>query len=264
MKYLPWIFILMTLSVSAQENAGPRLTALASAGVAVQDVWSLKQNQAGSAALQKVVLALGYQQPFAGQELSVQSALLAMPYQKGTWGLSFQRYGFSVYSEQQSGLSYARKFGDKLFAALTFNYHQLKISGYGSAQTFSVSAGMQYQPVENLWMGAHIANPGRSGYKQKVEALIPVKIEFGTAYRFSDKVLVAGSWTKELNSNTDAKTGLEYKPIIWLDLRGGISVNPFKQYAGFGLNAQKFRFDAAASFHPYLGYSPQIAFSYEF
>src|SRR5690606_29521659 len=93
---------------------------------------------------------------------------------------------------------------------------------------------------------------------------IPVKMEFGIAYRFTDKLLLHSAFSKTLSSDADAGIGLEYAIAEWLALRGGLSANPLRQQAGFGLAYQKIRIDAAASSHPVLGYSPQIALSYEF
>ncbi len=266
MKYICLICFLFLFSfhVKAQVNPGSRFMAMAKTGVALQDIWSLQQNQAGLAGLQKPCIAIAYEQRFAGQELSAQSALFALPYKQHVVGFRFQRYGFSAYSEQQAGFALARKFGNTLNIALNFNYHQLKITNYGSAKTFSVEAGLQYRASDKLWLGTHVANPNRSEYSKGVDAAIPVIVEFGASYIFSDKVIIATALEKILNSNTDFKIGAEYGLLELLYLRGGVSVNPFKQYAGFGLNYQQFKLDMAASSHPVLGYSPQLSISYEF
>ncbi len=264
MKYIFLFFFLLSFNLKAQVNSGSRFVAMGETGVSLQDIWSLQQNQAGLASLEKPVVAIGYEQRFADQDLSTQSALFAVPYKQNVFGLSFQRYGFSAYNEQQIGFALARRFGNTLHVALNFNYHQLKITNYGSAQTFSVEAGLQYRASDKLWLGAHVANPNRSEYGNGVNAAIPVVLQFGASYSFSDKVLIATALEKTLNLNTDFKMGMEYKLVGMLYLRGGVSANPFKQYAGFGLNYQHLRLDVATSSHPVLGYSPQIAMSYEF
>ncbi|MBC7915633.1 MAG: hypothetical protein H7Y07_16105, partial [Pyrinomonadaceae bacterium] len=237
---------------------------MALTGVSLQDTWSLQQNQAGIANIKHVTFAIAYEKPFADQELSTQSALLVYPVKSAVLGISFQKYGFSAYSLQQAALTYARIFGPNLSASLNINYHQLKISNYGSAQTYSVEAGIQYQFSEKIRFGAHIANPGKSSFGKDIHAVIPVQIQFGSAYKPSSKVIIAGTFEQILNSGLDVKLGMEYLLLDWFALRGGVSANPFKQYGGFGINYQKFKFDAAASSHPVLGYSPQIALSYEF
>ena len=264
MKFVYGIIFLFNLNAQAQFNSGPRFTAMGLSGVSLQDIWSMQQNQAGIANIKKAAFAISYEKTFAGQELSSQSALLVYPLKSGVLGVNFQKYGFSAYNLQQAGLAYARNFGPNLSLALNFNYHQLKILGYGSSQSYSVDAGFQFSLSEKIRLGAHIANPGKSSFGKDINAIIPVQIQFGTSYKPTSKVTVAATLEQILDSKMDLKLGLEYLLINWFALRGGISADPFKQYGGFGINYLKFRFDAAATSHPVLGYSPQIALSYEF
>ncbi|TZF82758.1 hypothetical protein FW774_14795 [Pedobacter sp. BS3] len=261
-KLLLSFFFLFQL-VKAQVNTGPRLTGMGGAAVALQDVWSLQANAAGVAGLKHAALSAAYQGQYTNTDLSTQSAVFVLPYKDNAFGLSFQNYGFSAYSEQRAGLTYARTFGNKLNAALSFNYHQVKIPQYGSTSAFSVDAGLQYWVGEKVLLGAHVGNPGQAKFVD-VGTIIPVHIDFGASYHFNENLVMAGEVTKTLNANTDVKAGLEYGVVNWLSLRGGVSVNPFRQYAGFGVNYNKFRIDAAASSHPDLGYSPQVSLSYEF
>ncbi len=264
MKYLYGIIFLFSINARAQVNPGPRFSAMAGAGVSLQDVWSLQQNQAGIASLKRISFAVGFQKPFAGYELSTQSAVLALPVKQYVFGIGFQRYGLNAYSEQRAGLTYARSFGNKLFTSLNFNYHVLKISGYGSAQTYSVEAGLQYQINKDFLIGLHVANPGKGEYRGGVNASVPSRLQIGAAYSFSNKVVIALAAEENLSGTADGKLGIEYKLVELIALRGGVSANPFKQYAGFGLNYSHFTLDMAVASQPIVGYSPQIALSYEF
>jgi len=255
---------IIPVGVYAQINPGPRSTALGSTGVVLQDVWSLQSNQAGLAALKRPAASAAIENLFVTSEVSTKSAVAAVPFKQDVFGLSFQSYGFSAYTEQRAGFTYARTFNDVIFTALNINYHQLVIPKYGSTRTFSVEGGLQYKASEKLLIGAHVANPSQSSYEEQTASTIPVKMEFGIAYRFTDKVLFNSAFSKKLNSDADAGFGLEYTIAEWLALRGGLTANPLRQQAGFGLVYQNIRIDAAASSHPVLGYSPQIALSYEF
>lgn len=264
MKYLYGIIFLISFNAKAQVNTGARFTSMASAGVSLKDVWSLQQNQAGLTGTKKVTAAIAFQKPFAGYELNSQSAVLVIPLNKNVFGVSFQRYGYAAYTEQRAAFCYAKGFGDHFSIALNFNYHLLAIDSYGTASTYSVEAGIQYDFDEKFSAGAHVANPTKSSLHSDVNVLIPVKIQVGASYLFSEKVLVALAVEKILSGVVDTKVGLEYQIIELLALRGGISANPFKHYAGVGLGFRKLKMDIAASSQPVLGYSPQIALSYEF
>lgn len=237
---------------------------MGSSGAAVQDVWSLQSNQAGIAGLRKPIASVAFQSQYLNPDLSTKSAVAVVPYKTNAFGLSFQSYGFSAYNEQKASFSFAKAFGDKILAALTFNYHQTKIAQYGNANAFSFEAGAQYQLIEGLLLGIHVANPTRSVYSNQLNVIIPAVFEAGAAYEFSDKLLLSTAFQKTLDQNTDFKAGLEYKAINWLAFRGGVSANPFRQYAGFGMLYKDIRVDVAVASHPTLGISPQLALSYEF
>ena len=263
MKLIYLVLMVIGLQASGQVNPGPRLTALGSSGVALQDFWSVKKNQAGLSGISKVVAAVNYEQLFVDQDISFQSALFIFPALKNVFALSFNRYGFIAYNEQQVSLACSRKWGD-VSVGLGFNYHQLKIQNYGSSDAVSVEIGFQYQLNERFTLGAHIANPSGSGFNNEVSALVPVVIDFGTAWKFSDKVLLTSEIQKTLNSTISFKLGTEYTIVEWLAARGGVSSNPLRQYFGFGISHQKFRFDAATYTQYYLGFVPQVGLSYEF
>ena len=264
MKYLFLFLILFYTSVRAQKNPGPRSVAMGSAGVALRDIWSLQQNPSGMAGIEKSKFGIAYERHLLDQELSTQTVLFAFPFSKNVFGFSFERYGFTECREQHAGIAFARKFGNALSLAIGFKYHQLSIGGYGSSKAFSAEAGFQYDVNEKFTLASHIANPGRSRYEDLTGSNIPVRLSFGAAYRLSNKVSIISDVIKVLNSSTDLRFGVEYTIARLFSLRGGVSANPFKQYAGFGFNYNHLTVDVSVSSNPTLGYSPQIALGYEF
>lgn len=264
-KFYPLLLCLfLQVSLKAQETPGPRITALGTAGVAVQDVWSAKSNQAGLASLKNPEISAGYENRFGLKELSTKSAVFALPVKTYAIGAAFQSYGVDDYNEVKTGLSLAKSFGQKLFIAVGVNYHQINITNYGNANSFSVEVGLQYKLSPNLLLASHVANPNQSKYGANTDQIIPAHIKFGGTYIFNDQLLITSEIEKVLDNEADFKTGIEYKVVKFVALRGGISVNPFKQYAGFGVDYQKVNIDFAVASHPVLGYSPQISLGYEF
>ncbi len=259
------LYLIFTFfNAQSQINYGPRITAMGGAGVALQDVWSVQKNQAGIAALKTPTASLAYENRYLIKEISTKSAAFAIPVSKYVIGAAFQSYGVNAYNETRGGLSLARAFSPKLLTAISVNYHQIQVSNYGNAQAVSVEVGIQYQALKNLWLAAHIANPNSSKFGNNTDQIIPAHIQFGGSYTFSDKLIISTEFEKILDRQADFKTGLEYKVIKAFALRGGVSMNPFKQYAGFGIELQDLLFDFGISSHPILGYSPQISLGYEF
>jgi len=251
-------------SYSQEINLGPRATALGNTGVALQEVWSLQSNQAGLTALLKPIASVSYKDDFINPQLVTQSAVIALPLKKSAIGVSLQNYGFSAYNEQKFGFTYARKFGNTLSAALNFNFHQLKIDQYGSIKAVSADVGFQYVVNNKLLIGSHVSNPYNSSYNKELKAEIPVNMELGASYTFSDKVLLNAGIIKYTQQSIDVRCGLEYWIVECLALRGGIAFNPIKEFVGIGYNLHNLMIDMAATADPHLGYSPQLALSYEF
>jgi len=264
MKCICLILILFQTELIAQISPGPSSISMGSAGVALKGVWSLQHNSAGIAEIRRPIFALGYQRHFSDQDLSTQKAVFAIPFKQHVFGLSIHRYGLSEYSDQTTGIAYTRNFSGALALSIMINYHQLSIHKYGESRAVSVDAGMQYRINDKFWIGTHISNPSNSKFHDLLGSTIPLSISVGVSFEFSDKVLLVSDIRKVLTAKIDTKLGLEYRMIKWFAFRGGMSANPFKQYAGFGIQYHRFALDVAISSHPNLGYSPNLAFSYEF
>lgn len=265
MKYLIICFLcLVGVTAHGQNSLSPRINAMGGNGVALQDAWNIQNNQSAIAALKTPVASVAFESNYLNPEVNTKSALIVYPYKSNAFGVSVQSYGFSAYSEQKISSAYAKNFGNKLYLSLGLNYHQIKIAQYGTSQAITVQTGVQFFATEKLLFGAFISNPNGSKFSNELNVELPVYMSFGASYKFTDKVLLTSSVSKELYTNTDVQFGLEYKLVPWFALRGGTSANPFKQYAGFGITYNGFNLDGAVSSHPALGYTPQLSLSYEF
>ncbi|MGM9475856.1 hypothetical protein ACS5PU_05470 [Pedobacter sp. GSP4] len=249
----------------AQNSLGPRLSAIGNNGAAVPDLWALQANPSGITGIERPTFSLNYIKHLFSNELSTQAFAAVVPLSRNYLGASFQRYGFSEYSESKIGFAYAKKFGNKLSAAINANYHQLKISDYGASTGFSIDVGLMYRLNDQFTCGAFVGNPSKQKFDHTA-ALVQIATSFnaGLSYQPSNKLLLATSVRKTLHQAFDVSLGVDYKIVNLLSIRGGLSAVPFKQYAGFGLNYKKFILDMATSFDANLGYAPQIAIGYAF
>lgn len=263
-----WIVLLLffaPLYLPAQNNLGPRLTAMGNNGAAVTDIWSLQSNPSAITSINQPTAAINYIKHLFSNEISTQGLVVVFPFKNNFVGASFQRYGFSEYNESKVGVAYAKKFGHKLSIALNGNYHQLKIANYGSSTRFSIDIGGLYQFNNQFTFGAFVSNPSRQNFNSAVIASeIVSTFGAGVSYLASDKVLIATTVSKILKRAIDVSVGIDYKIIDLLSLRGGLSSRPFKQYAGFGVNYRKFCLDMATTYDANLGYAPQIGLEYAF
>ena len=258
------VFIFTSTSLIAQEiNCGPRFTAMANTGVAMQDIWSMQSNQAGLAILRQTSVAAAFQSHFFNSGISTQSLIVAVPYHHNVFALSWQTYGLAEYREHRAALALAKDFGGSVFSALNFSLHQLSINSYGTALAWSFEAGLQYKVADNVILGTHISNPSRNSYEQGASTL-PASVEFGATWKSSVNLLLSSAITKNLRGESGLGCGIEYSLEKRFSLRGGIFTNPLQQFAGLGFNRSSLRIDLAVAVHPSLGYSPQVSLGYEF
>ena len=249
----------------AQYNQGARLTAMANASAAVSDTWSLNANPAGITGQKSPTAAVNYTRYLFGDELSEQNFAFVLPFNNNFAGVSVNRYGISEFNEIKAGFVLAKKFGEELSIGVKANIHQIKITNYGNATTFSVDVGANYALSRQIGLGLYVNNPSSQNYKSaNVATNIPTAAHFGATYTPSNKVIVAATVSKDFDRKFDVGIGVDYKFYELLSLRGGLSAKPFKQYFGFGLNYQKLILDVAVESHPQIGYTPQIGLSYAF
>jgi hypothetical protein len=248
----------------AQNSFGPRITAMGNNGAAVHDIWSIEANPSGISKTLSPTVALNYTKSLFDTELSRQAIVFILPIKQNFLGLSINRYGIVEYNEIKATATLAKRFGEKLSIAINGNYHQLKIANYGATSTFSVDAGAMYSLNDEVTIGLYIKNPSLQKYSKSISAIIPTIVSTGISYRASNKLLLAGTFKKDLDQKLDLSVGIDYLIIELLSLRGGITAKPFKQYVGFGVNHKKLNLDFAFESDPNLGYTPQIAVGYAF
>ncbi|WAC40254.1 hypothetical protein [Pedobacter sp. SL55] len=262
---LVFILSLFINSAFGQYNQGARLTAMGNASAAVKDIWSLNANPAGITSQKSPVAALNYARYLFGDELSEQSFAFVLPFNNNFAGVSINRYGISEFNEIKAGFGLAKSFGEDLSIGVKANVHQIKITNYGNATTFSVDAGVNYALSQQIGLGLYVNNPSSQAYKAtNAETYIPTAVHLGATYTPSNKLILAATISKDFERKFDVGVGVDYKFYELLSLRGGLSAKPFKQYFGIGLNYQKLIMDIAVESHPQIGYTPQIGLSYAF
>lgn len=251
--------------VDAQTTTGGKLMAMGPSGVAVNDCWSLPINPAGITGKKVSTIGVAFTKYYFTDELSEQTAVATLPLGKNFLGVSFNRYGINEFNQVSASAGLAKQFGEKLAIGLSGSYHQLKITNYGSASTFSVDIGGLYRVTPTLTLGLALTNPTKQNLRNsQIVAPIPTIASLGLAYQTTKKVLVAIAAIKNFDQKLNASLGIDYQLVELISLRGGISAKPFKQFAGVGINYKNLAADMALQNDSRLGYAPQIALGYAF
>jgi len=244
---------------------GGRAAGMGNAAVAVYDFWALSHNQAGISKQQQATAGVYFENRYLAREMSFGAAAFSLPAADGVIGLSVGYFGYSLYNETKVGLAYARSFGERLSIGVQLNYFYTFIGeGFGSAGNLAAEMGVIYEILPKLQIGAHVFNPTRARISGYSNERIPTVLRFGTAYHFSNRVLLSIETEKDLEREPVFRAGLEYGITEQIFLRAGLGTKPTTNAFGLGVNLGGLRIDLATSFHHILGYSPQASLRYEF
>ncbi|HOI87081.1 MAG TPA: hypothetical protein PLV51_04395 [Lentimicrobium sp.] len=274
MKHLPiTLLVIVTMIMlhaslkAAGENrpAGARSAAMANASVALQDLWSAFNNQAGLTALTDPVAGIFAENRFLIKELGFRAGVMALPAKAGTLAVSFSHFGYSAYNEWETGLAFARKFGKNFSAGLQLSYGRVSMGeNYGQRGYTAFEAGMQVSVIPELLLGVHVHNPGSPRFSVLPAGQIPAAFRMGLAWEVNPAITVTAETEKDISHKPGVRAGLEYRFNTLLHLRCGISTNPASNSFGIGIVKDLMIIDLSSSWHPVLGFSPQASFAIKF
>ena len=260
------ILLILSLALHQLVKAqNGRYSGMGDASVMLSDFWSAFGNQAGLASITVPEAGICYYNQYLMWETGTQTGAYVLPTQSGNFAASFSRYGYSLYSENNIGLAYARNFGSIWSASLQFDYLFYNQSDdYGNQGAFLFELGIITKPIENLSIGAHLYNPARAKLSNYQNERVPTVMRFGLGYQFDEWVLVTLETEKDLEQKARVKCGLEYQPVTSLFLRAGVLTQPNQFSLGMGYTIQNFTTDFSFVTHESLPISSQLSFKYTF
>jgi hypothetical protein len=265
------IFLMLLVSKTAFATAnlfpaGARATAMGEAGVTATDVFSVYNNQAGLGFLQTTQAAAHYENRFITSEMNLSALLFSTPVKSvGVVGVDFCTFGYSQYRESRLGIAWGKRLSEYISIGSQVCYQNIRIAGYGSTGAITAELGLLANPLENLWIGAHIFNFTHSKFfSDSYHELLPVEFNVGISYELAKKATLVLQSEVNAEQNIFLKSGLEFLVALPFTARIGVQLKPAQLYAGFGYAYKHIVLDVAFSRHETLGYTPQLSFVYNF
>jgi hypothetical protein len=245
---------------------GAKAVGMGKNGLLNVDVWSVYNNQAALAYVENITAGVHYENRFIVKQLGISAGAFAIPALTGTFGFDVAHMGVEEYGETRIGAGYGKKLAQRLSLGIHFNYHLLNfISGYPDFYTFTGEIGLIAEPLDNLFIGAHIFNPTFAKLNSRYEDPVPVIFEIGAGYNIAGKLMLAAEIEKERYDKTAPRFGIDYCLFKNMSLRSGVSFNPVEVCFGAGWTTkEKIVLDFSVYYHETLGYSPQVSLSYSF
>ena len=261
-SYLLLLSIIFTKSIFAGGEiftAGARQAGMGRTSVSITDFWSVQNNQAGIALLDRIGVGLYYQNQFQLSQLSQKAIAVVVPSKIGVLGLSFTHFGYELYNDIKIGLAYARSFGPYFRIGLQLDYLRTSLGeNYGSKSNVTFELGVQSNLTNNLTIGAWVFNPIQVKLADYADEYIPVIFKLGMGWNIDNGLLV--NIEAEKNSAFQAillRAGVEYALKEKFFFRGGFSTAQEIFSMGFGMQFKILRIDLSAIMHNTLGFSSQ-------
>ena len=262
-----FIFLISTCGYAAGDHLiiGGRAAALGNTSVTQSDEWSVFNNQAGLAWCRRFSAGIYFENRYLLKDLSLEALAVTLPAGRGAFGVSFRHFGFSLYSEMNTGIAYGMRLTKSFSAGVQVDYLRLHVAdGFKDNSIFSCEIGLQFRAGEHLWLGLHVANPVPAKLSSLTQERLPTLMRFGLSWRIVDGLTSDVEVEKDLVHKPALKGGIEYRPAKSIYIRMGVLSNPATFTFGFGMEFGNLQFDLASSYHFILGYSPQASVIYYF
>lgn len=249
------------INAQSEWNAqGARAAGMGFSSVAVADLWSVNNNQAGMAFYDKTAAGVYFENRFLVREAGTQSGALMFRTKLGVLGATVGYTGDANYNTTRAGLAYALKLGKRFAAGVQLDYIGTSLGdAYGKRSNITFDAGVLLQISDHLTFGAHTFNPMHVKLSDFNNESIPTTLNAGFGFTFSDKLLLTAEACKNSEFPLEFRSGVEYKLAKIAYARIGLTTNPARYTFGFGLGLKKFTLDFSSSVHSQLGYSPQVS-----
>lgn len=239
---------------------GARSMAMANASTTINDVWAYHHNPGALADVDRFTAGISYENRFLLKELQSQGFAVAVPMKVGVISVGGQLYGSEQFRSSKAGLGYSMKLSEKFFAGAQLNYIGLRLpENYGSANSMTAEVGIYAKLTEKWKLGASVFNLGRAKLSDFADDRFTTMMRIGSSYSFSQKVMLAIDFEKNLDYDLRIKTGVEYEVVKNFKLRGGFATAPIELSAGIGYEWKQLEISAGSSYHQVLGWSPNFS-----
>lgn len=243
--------------------SGARSMSMANASTSTFDVWSYHNNPGAVAKLDRFTAGVSYENRFLLKELQSQGVAVAIPMKFGVISIGGLTYGHTQFRSTKAGVGYSMPLSEKFYAGVQLNYQGVRFAeNYGSDNSVTGEAGIYADVTENWSFGFSVFNLGRTRLSAFEDDRYSTIMRLGSAYTFSDKLMVSTEFEKSIDYDLRFKSGIEYEVLKNFYLRGGFATAPVEITFGTGYDFGAIQLDVGSAYHPILGWSPHFSLSY--
>jgi hypothetical protein len=242
---------------------GARSQGIANANASVADEWAIFNNVGGISGVEKGTVFFGYDRYFDIEGFDKVAVGVIQPIKYGSLGISANRFGDDLYSEQMVSGAFGNKIGF-VRLGLRANYFQMRIDEFGSSSVMFFDMGGIVELIPTISFGAYVSNFTVARLNNEDRTKLPVIMKIGLSYTPTEDIMFNIDLYKDVEFDPLLKAGLEYKIIDKVFLRTGMNTKPFKVFFGGGILLGRFAIDYAVTSHQFLGMSHQASVSFNY
>ena len=262
-----YLLLLLVYSTTARATyyyeSGARFSGMSNAAVAIPDLWSVSQNQAGLAYLTDVSGGIHHERRYLVNELGMSSLALTIPHNAATIGMQLNYFGYDKYHETKAGLAVAKKFYNKFAIGVQIDYFSTYTYGLQALNRITFESGIMADVAEDVRLGFTVFNPLPSINLNSQINELPTLLRLGAAYTFQEKGILSAEVEHEVNYQTILKAGLEYGLSDNFKVRTGFSTGTTQFSFGGGYCMGRLKVDMAFAMQQILGLTPYFTVSYK-
>ena len=225
-------------------------------GAVTLNPWSHFSNPSGISDVSDITVGLGYHRLFEVKELDSKTLLCIIPTKLLTTGVAYNYFGFEYFNIQRYNLSVARSIAPwcKMGIRINYNTHRQIDAERNNIMTFD--AGLQFKPAERIRIGFYAVNPASTKWKlPDWDEYQTVFLSAGIAYEPVENIFLEAAILKNSKFPAEFSFSLEVPLYERIIIRGAVAAEPLRLGLGTGFKWNLFTLDAAFNYHSALGIS---------
>ena len=268
MKYILSLILFLTLGNLQSQNLnsyGARSQSLGNSTGASISFWNIINNPSATAFLDNSSIGIDVRNNFMIKELSSATLALLLPINNyGSFGVYFQRFGYSTFNENNLAISYSKKLSLSTSASVQIsdNIQNIKGEEYQSTEhEVGFNIGLFTKLNDNIHLASYY------NYQKNVtDADIKNIQELSMALSWFpiSELNILMEISKRTNTDISLRGGIEYKILKRISARVGVSSEPFSVALGLGIMFNNLDIDISFANHQYLGMTSDISGNYIF
>jgi hypothetical protein len=225
------------------------------------DAFSCAWNPAAICGLRGFAAGFYLEKKYMVQGLNFASFSVAYGKKSGGVGASVKYFGNPLYNEVHAALNYGKRLGNVNIGA-SFNYNAYSIAGFGKLSVFCLGFHTVWKLSEEFYTSVQIINPPLShvqnlAFKQEAE------YHLGFGYEPSPAVCLSMEFQKIENIPLQITASIQHRFNGKAYAKMGLFSGGPQPFIGVGWLQRDFHMQLSVSYHPALGCSPGMLFTYE-